>query len=227
MNGKKKQTINSGGLYIALAICILAIICIGIYSAIIRMFTFTPNIPETTPITENPKPDTQPEVTPDKTTPTVIVPPATEPPETSVISPTDPPKIYCSPIDGEVIKSFSGDNLVYSLTMEDYRAHLGIDISCEEGSAVRCFTDGTVEAIYKDPLMGYTIIVDHEEGLKSVYQNLSEETAENISETSKVVAGEILGYTANTALIECCENSHLHFELIQDGQKIDPLAYIT
>jgi len=48
IQNKKKNTAG-GGLYIALAICILSIICIGVYSAILNVFdnaTVTPPILE-------------------------------------------------------------------------------------------------------------------------------------------------------------------------------------
>ena len=41
------------------------------------------------------------------------------------------------------------------------------DLTAAVGTPVKAFTDGTVESIHEDPLMGYTVVLDHGNGIKS------------------------------------------------------------
>ena len=61
---------------------------------------------------------------------------------------------YVLPADGYVLKNFSMDLPVWSLTMEDYRTHNGIDVSAACGSAVYAMTGGVITDISEHPLMG-------------------------------------------------------------------------
>ena len=42
----------------------------------------------------------------------------------------------------------------------------------------------------------------------------------------KVIAGQIIGASGETALIESAEENHLHFELAVNGKTVDPAEYI-
>ena len=126
----------------------------------------------------------------------------------------------------EIAKEFKIEELLYSATMNDYRTHSGIDISCEIGSAVCAFTDGVVESIHADPLMGQTIVLNHGDGLKSIYQNLALEIPEGIIAGVEVHAGDLIGAVGESAIIECAEEPHLHFEVMQDNTFVDPKTYL-
>jgi murein DD-endopeptidase MepM/ murein hydrolase activator NlpD len=227
----KSRNTAGGGLYIALAICILSVICIGVYSAIINVFDSPLNLPEegeNVPVKEE---STQKE--PSKGTPpttsrlpevSVITPdPEPEPEEDVNASPTPPG--YTMPLVGEVIKGFSNDILVYSETMNDYRVHNGVDITASVGTPVKAFTDGVVLEIYEDPLMGQTVVLDHGSGTKSYYQNLSSQLPEDIQVGAKVEEGQVVGGVGETCLIECEQASHLHFEVRVNDACTDPMAY--
>ena len=135
---------------------------------------------------------------------------------------------FTSPIpDGAVLVKCSLSVPVYSLTMNDYRVHTGIDITAENASAVLCCADGTVTSVFDDPMMGMTVVVTHAEGVESVYKNLSEELSEGITAGKTLAAGDVIGAVGDTALVECEEESHLHFELKLNGENVDPLEYIT
>lgn len=147
--------------------------------------------------------------------------------EPSEDEPVSAPKVYVMPTEGNIIKSYSVDLPVYSATMNDYRAHTGIDIFATEGSHVYCFTDGVVKDVYNDPMMGVTVSVDHGDGLVSYYQNLKDELAEGIKAGASVSAGDSIGCVGSSCLVELSDESHLHFELRCDGRPVDPAEYLS
>lgn len=219
---QKNRNTAGGGLYIALAICVLSVICIGVYSAILNLFDPAETLP---PVSQTGEEDKSPTV--------IVTPPKTE---TAPVTPTPPqadqdvdstptPPSYTLPVAGGVSKEFTGDRLVYSQTMNDYRRHTGVDLIAPVGTQVKAFTDGTVKEIFEDPLMGQTVILDHGDDTLSVYQNLSLSLPENIQVGAKVKEGQVIGGVGETNLIECVEAPHLHFEVHYKGVPVDPMAY--
>ena len=140
-----------------------------------------------------------------------------------VSAPEPPRTMYYFPVEGEVIKNYSMDALVYSETMKDYRVHSGIDIASTVGEEVVAFTDGVVSAVSDDYFNGMTVVITHEQGVVSYYMNLDSTLAEGIEVGTEVLAGQPVGYVGTTARAEALEPSHLHFELRVNGSHIDPL----
>ena len=136
------------------------------------------------------------------------------------------PYAYSAPVSGEIAKSFNGELAVWSATMNDYRAHLGIDIEAPEGEPVSAFADGTVTAIWEDQFMGSCICVDHSGGMKSIYMNLSPERPEGIVAGAAVACGQVIGKVGRTAKAEALDPAHLHFEVTVNGAHVDPLDYV-
>ena len=56
-------------------------------------------------------------------------------------------------------KDFEIDIPVYSLTMNDYRAHTGIDIAASLGSEVVAASSGIVCRVWSDPMMGQSVTI--------------------------------------------------------------------
>lgn len=135
--------------------------------------------------------------------------------------------VYSLPCEGYVQKDYSEDVLVFSQTMNDHRIHLGVDISGKIGDPVKAFAKGTVEKIFNDKFMGKTVIIDHGNGLRSVYMNLGAEIPSQIKEGAKVEAGEVIGAIGESAITECADSPHLHFEIRLDTKKVDPKKYVT
>ncbi len=134
------------------------------------------------------------------------------------------PLVYVWPVEGDVQKPFSGTTLVYSNTMSDWRAHTGMDIHAEIGDSVSACADGVIEQIYTDARMGITVVIDHGDGLKSVYANLS--NGNLVREGQQIRAGEVISTVGTSALFEAADESHLHFELHRDGEPIDPATVL-
>ncbi len=166
---------------------------------------------ETEKEAETPKKDTVVENEPEEIIPTVVT-----------VDDID----FTLPADGGVLVGCSVDSPVYSMTMNDYRTHNGVDISASSGESVYACAAGVVKNIYEDPMMGMTVVLSHAEGIESVYRNLDLEIADGITVGSPVAAGQVIGAVGETALVECEEESHLHFELVVNGENVDPTEYI-
>ena len=128
------------------------------------------------------------------------------------------------PVEGEIMKEYAKDNLVYSETLKEWVTHLGIDIKAEKTTVVKAAEAGTVKSIKNDPRYGLTIVVDHEDGYQTVYSNLL--TSEFVVEGEKIEKGQSLGTVGNTAVFEIADEAHLHFEILKDSIQIDPSIYI-
>lgn len=128
------------------------------------------------------------------------------------------------PVEGEVVRDFAVDNLIYSDTLQEWTTHTGIDIKAEKTTVVKSAEAGTVKTIKNDPRYGLTIIIEHASGFQTVYSNLL--TSEFVVEGEKVERGQSLGTVGNTAAFEIVDEAHLHFEIIKDNVQVDPNIYL-
>ena len=127
---------------------------------------------------------------------------------------------FTSPIKGEIIREFASDSLVYSNTLDEWVTHNGVDIKADKTSVVKSAAEGTVYAIKNDPRYGLTVIVEHDGGYKTVYANLL--TAEYVVEGEKLEVGQTIGTVGNSSAFEVSDDYHLHFEVIKDGEYLNP-----
>ncbi len=142
-------------------------------------------------------------------------------------SPASAPLEFCLPVTGYISKDYSIDLPVFSLTMNDYRTHSGLDIQAAVGSAVATVAQGEITDRYTDPFMGICVEVTHGGGLVSRYMNLGEEFPSDAQVGCKVYCGQTIACIGESAAVEAADTSHLHFELLQDGKNVDPLDYIS
>ncbi len=215
MTDKTKNRFKNQMVYVILALVMIAIICIAIA---VSTSGAKRNHQTTAPKVTQP-PVTQPPVT-------TIPPSSTTPPADDPVITEPKPLTFVAPVAGILTQGHDEDALVFSPTMDDYRVHLGIDVQANAGSEVVCVADGTVKSVYEDPFMGISVVVDHGNGLTSIYQNLSEVLAEDIAEGVKVNKGDALGSIGETALSEIAQEPHLHFEMKKDSLWVDPLDYV-
>ena len=132
--------------------------------------------------------------------------------------------LYESPVEGGILRQYSVETLMYDATMQDWRTHAGVDYACEEGTAVVAAADGTVDAVYKDPLLGITVSVTHPDGVQTLYSNLT--GAVSVQSGDAVTRGQILGSVGTTAIGESADAAHLHFAMSKNGEPIDPADYL-
>ena len=131
---------------------------------------------------------------------------------------------FAMPVEGEVVRGYAQDSLVYSETLQEWIVHQAIDIKANSRDVVKAAAEGTVIAIKNDPRYGLTVIIEHQDGFKTVYSNLL--TAEFVVEGEKVKQGQTLGTVGSSATFEIADEPHLHFEMLKDSQYVDPTIYI-
>ena len=128
------------------------------------------------------------------------------------------------PVEGEIVRDFAVDNLIYSNTLQEWTTHTGIDIKADKTTVVKSAEAGIVKTIKNDPRYGLTVIIEHENGFQTVYSNLL--TSEFVVEGEKVEKGQSLGTVGNTAAFEIADDAHLHFEILKDSIQVDPNIYL-
>ena len=135
-----------------------------------------------------------------------------------------PDPTFTKPVEGEITKEYAKDNLIYSETLEEWVTHYGIDIKADKTTVVKASAGGTIKSIKNDPRYGITVTIEQDNGNQSVYANLL--TAEFVKEGEKVEQGQTIGTVGNTATFEIADDPHLHFEIVKDGEYVDPSLYI-
>ena len=102
----------------------------------------------------------------------------------------------------------------------DYRLHAGIDLGTAHGQPVYAARAGVV--ITAGPWGGYgnAVVIEHVDGLSSVYAHLSEV---NVRVGSYVSALQQVGNIGSTGL---STGPHLHFEIRLNGSAVNPLGYL-
>lgn len=131
---------------------------------------------------------------------------------------------FVKPVDAEIIKAYSGTKPVKSKTLGDWRIHSGIDIKAEKGTEVKAPADGKVISAAKDGLTGYTISIDHGNGIISTVYNL--ESTDKVTEGQEVKAGDVIGTAGTSAASELLDDPHIHFEVTVSGEFVNPEEYL-
>ena len=102
---------------------------------------------------------------------------------------------------------------------DDY--HMGIDLSCDAGTAIRAYNAGKVLISEYHYSYGNYVLVYHGGGLATLYAHMSERA---VSVGDWVESGETLGYVGMTG---SAYGYHLHFEVRQDNAVQNPRDYMS
>lgn len=130
--------------------------------------------------------------------------------------------IFMMPCAGEVISAFSDNVPVYNKTYDDWRVQNGVDISVKLGTPIVAAADGTVSDVRQDPVYGEEVVIDHGNGLKSVYGNLTVNVT--VKKAQKVSAGDVIGCVGSTARGEVGLEPHLYFAMTRNNSYINPIS---
>jgi murein DD-endopeptidase MepM/ murein hydrolase activator NlpD len=98
--------------------------------------------------------------------------------------------------------------------------HSGIDIGAHENDPVYATADGTVISAGSDSAHGNNVIISHGQGLKTWYMHLNKIL---VSEGDSVQKGQKIGLVGSTGR---STGPHLHYEVIKNGQSVDPKPYL-
>lgn len=99
--------------------------------------------------------------------------------------------------------------------------HYAIDVTAPKDTPIKAIADGTVIFSEWTAETGYVIILEHKDGLLSVYKHNG---SLNKEQGDIVRVGEVIAAVGNTG--ELTTGPHLHFELWRDGNAVNPLDYI-
>ena len=135
-----------------------------------------------------------------------------------------PDPTFIKPVEGEILREYAKETLVYSETLKEWITHSGIDIKAEKTTIVKSAAEGTIKSIKNDPRYGITVVIEHVNGYVSIYSNLL--TAEFVKEREEVKQGQTIGTVGNTAIFEIADEPHLHFEILKDNEYLNPSEYI-
>jgi len=99
--------------------------------------------------------------------------------------------------------------------------HSGLDMGAPGGSPILAAYDGVVVASAYNWSMGNYIMIDHGDGLYTVYMHASKLY---VSSGDVVVAGETIAAVGTTG---SSTGNHLHFSVRLNGQYVNPWPYLT
>ena len=160
----------------------------------------------------------------------VVAPPtATEPPVSVIAGPRDSPPPVSASEPPESSPPVVSSGLIWPVTgpissYMDYSHPLGIDIDMynSPGAAIVAATSGTVTFAGGNPCCsyGYYVIIMSETGIETLYAHFS---GFAVSAGQHVNQGDVIGYGGCTGY---CTGGHLHFEVIDNGVRVDPLSYL-
>lgn len=140
-------------------------------------------------------------------------------PASTTINPT----VFSYPLAKDITKAYSGDDLVFSQTMQDWRVHQGTDLRAKAGDAVAAIAEGTVKDIYEDSMLGNVIVISHG-SVEAYYCGLGDTAL--VKKDATVKAGQKIG-SVGVVPMELTEEPHLHLELKKDGKWVDPTEILT
>ena len=99
------------------------------------------------------------------------------------------------------------------------KLHSGIDIPADQGAVILAAADGTVTETGFDAARGNYLILDHGDGLTTLYAHCRNV---DVKEGDTVKAGEMVAAVGFTGM---STGPHLHFEVRQDGEAQNPVVY--
>jgi murein DD-endopeptidase MepM/ murein hydrolase activator NlpD len=102
----------------------------------------------------------------------------------------------------------------------DVGEHSGIDIAVPTDAYIRAAGPGTVWDVGDDRVYGRFIVLDHGEGYRSLYAHASITFVER---GQRVRRNEVIALTGSTGRSTA---PHLHFEILTNGEPVDPLTLV-
>jgi len=102
---------------------------------------------------------------------------------------------------------------------KQYKLHTGVDIGAPYGARIVSAGAGVVIFSGWYGAYGNAVIIDHGNGLSTLYGHMS---SRSVSTNAEIVPGQTIGYVGSTGW---STGPHLHFEVRQDGVPTSPMAY--
>ena len=110
-----------------------------------------------------------------------------------------------------------------SITQGFRRGHAALDISNSSKVPIYATDDGFVEIAGWQSCYGNTIVINHGSGIKTRYAHASKLL---VTAGQKVERGQQIAVQGNTGCVRGATGIHLHFEVMKNGVKLNPLSYV-
>ena len=138
----------------------------------------------------------------------------------SYINPEQKPDI--SPIEKSEVNSVVKFGKRIHPIFKVERFHEGVDLISKEGTNIVSTADGVVEKVQKsDKAFGNMISIKHNAIYTTRYAHLKDI---DVKQGQTITKGQKIGTVGNTGL---SSQAHLHYEIIKNGQKVNPLDYFN
>ncbi|MDX1905952.1 MAG: peptidoglycan DD-metalloendopeptidase family protein [Bacteroidia bacterium] len=122
------------------------------------------------------------------------------------------------PVPGSIISGFG----MRMHPIQGFRKmHTGIDMEASTGTPVYAAGDGVVKMAGVTQ-GGYGLQIEVEHGSYGYVTKYAHLSGIKVKENQRVKRGDVIGYTGSSGL---SKGPHLHYEIIKDGRKIDPIDY--
>lgn len=113
-------------------------------------------------------------------------------------------------------------NKRYHPVLKRYRAHLGTDFAAPTGRNIYAASDGKVEFVGTQSGYGKTVIINHQNGYKTLYAHQNG-FAKGIRVGQMIKKGTHIGYVGSTGL---SSGPHLHLGMYKNNVAIDPMTVL-
>ena len=123
------------------------------------------------------------------------------------------------PVSGRVLNAYSGDELVYSSTLGDWRTHNGVDYAADRGAEVTAPAAGKVVETGTDDKWGPVVAIEDASGR---IWRVCGTTDARVKKGDTVSAGQTIGKVGSVSC-ECAEESHIHLEVMEGEKYLDPI----
>ncbi|MCD5382627.1 peptidoglycan DD-metalloendopeptidase family protein [Candidatus Gracilibacteria bacterium] len=112
------------------------------------------------------------------------------------------------------------------ITQYFHKGHYGLDIANVNKGPIFAVADGVIERAFSSGWhggYGKYILINHGKGIKTLYAHNSKVY---VKKGDKVKQGDTIAWMGNSGRVRGRTGIHLHFEVIINGVKRNPLAYI-
>ncbi|HHG85374.1 MAG TPA: M23 family metallopeptidase, partial [Bacteroidetes bacterium] len=121
------------------------------------------------------------------------------------------------PIRGTMISGFG--NRIHPVT-KHVKFHDGLDFACQTGTPIYATGDGRIDAVgFTGNGYGLNVNIDHLNGYRTKFAHMSEA---RVTDGQSIKRGQLIGYSGNTGM---STGPHLHYEIMHNGVKIDPIDF--
>ena len=127
------------------------------------------------------------------------------------------------PASGAVIMGYSMDQTVFFQTLEQYKYNPAMIIGGEVGETITASAAGIVTNIEETAQTGTTVTLDMGNGYTAVYGQLTDVP---LSTGDYVNAGEMIGNLSEPTKYYSVEGPNLYFEILKDGEPVDPMNFM-